>query len=143
MTTVNEYLESLPPVDRQTLSGVRDTINKNIPKGYEEMMQGKFIAWVVPLSRLPKTYNGHALQYVALAKQKNYYTLYMLVPYGDPVERKRFEEGFKKAGKKLDMGKSCVHFKTLDDLPLDVIGDSIARVPMEAYVKRYEASRKR
>jgi hypothetical protein len=139
MSTVTEYLESLPENDRQTLSAVRSTIKENLPKGYEEIFYGgKYIAYVIPLARFPKTYNGHPLQYVALAKQKNYYTLYMMVPYGDPKELARFKEGFAKAGKKLDMGKSCVHFKKLDDLPLDVIGESVARFPVDEYIRRYE-----
>ena len=81
MTSVNAYLESLPDDDRKVLSRVMDTIRKNLPKGYEETTYGnKFIAYVIPLSRYPKTYNGHALQYVSLAKQKNFFTLYMMGP---------------------------------------------------------------
>jgi len=139
MSDVTDYLDSLPAEDKKVLSAVRKTIRKNLPKGYEETLYyGKYITYVIPLSRYPKTYNKHPLSYVGLTKQKNYYTLYMMVPYGDPKELARFKEGFAKAGKKLDMGKSCVHFKKLDDLPLDVIGESVARYPVDEYIKRYE-----
>lgn len=139
MSDVTEYLDSLPDEDRKVLSTVRKTIRKNLPKGYEETLYyGKYITYVIPLSRFPKTYNGHPLSYVGLAKQKNYYTLYMMVPYGDPKELARFKEGFAQAGKKLDMGKSCVHFTKIDDLPLDVIGESVARYPVDEYIRRYE-----
>lgn len=143
MTTVARFLESFSEDERKTLSTVMDTIRRNLPKGYEETTYGKFIAYVIPLSRYPKTYNGHALQYVSLARQKNFYTLYMLGAYGDPATRKHLEDGFEKAGKKLDMGKSCVHFKTVDDLPLDVIGENIARIPVDKFIKAYEDSRRK
>ena len=142
-TTVDGFLASLPANEREVMSTVRDTVRKNLPAGYEEMMHGRFITYVVPLSRLPKTYNGHPLWYLGLGIQKNYYTIHMLAAYGDPKERARIENGFKKAGKKLDMGKGCLRFKKLEDLPLDVIGESVAAVPSERYVKAYEASRKK
>jgi uncharacterized protein DUF1801 len=138
-TTVNGYLDGLSAEQRRVLSAVRDTIRKNLPSGYEEVMQGKIIAYVVPLSRLPNTYNGHPLWYVALAMQKNYYTVHMMAPYGSPRELAKIQAGFKKAGKKLDMGKACIRFKKLEDLPLEVIGKSVAGVPAEEYIRRYIA----
>ena len=137
--TVDEYLATLPETQQSVLARVRDTVRKNLPKGYEEVMYGKFIAYVIPLSRFSKTYNGHPLQYVALAAQKNYYSLYLMVPYGDSGELAQLRDGFRKAGKKLDMGKSCVRFKKLDDLPLDVIGESIARTSVDDYIRKYES----
>lgn len=142
-TPVDEYLASLPDNQRAVLEPVRETVRNNLPKGYQEVMQGKFIAYVIPLSRYPKTYNGHALQYAALAAQKNYYALYLMVPYGDEKELAQLQNGFKKAGKKLDMGKSCIRFRKLEDLPLDVIGKAIARTPPKAFIRQYEASRKK
>ena len=135
--TVNSYLAGLPAEQRKVLSAVRDTIRKKLPSGYEEVLQGKFISYVVPLSRFPKTYNGQPLWYVALTVQKNYYTFYMMAPYGSPKELAKIQTGFKKAGKKLDMGKACIRFKKLEDLPLDVIGESVAGVPAEEYIRRY------
>jgi len=142
-TSVNGYLTSLPADQRKVVSVVRETIRKNLPPGYKEMMQGKFISYVIPLSRLPDTYNGHALMYAALAVQKNYYSVHLLAAYGSPKELGKIQEGFKKAGKKLDMGKACIRFKKLDDLPLDVIGESVARVPAEEYIRRYESVKRK
>jgi uncharacterized protein DUF1801 len=141
--SVSDYLAGLSVDDRKVMSTVRDTIRKNLPAGYEEIMHGRFIAYVIPLSRLPKTYNGQPLWYIGLGIQKNYYTIHMLAAYMDPKGRALIEDGFKKAGKKLDMGKGCLRFKKIEDLPLDVIAKSVASVPSEGYVKRYESSRKK
>jgi Domain of unknown function (DU1801). len=143
LPAVGDLLDELPAEKRKVVSAVRDAIRKNLPPGYEEVVHGKVIAYVVPLTRLPKTYNGHPLWYAALAAQKNYFTVHLMTAYGDAKELAFIREGFKKSGKKLDMGKACIRFKSLEDLPLDVIGNSIARVPMDAYVDRYEASRRK
>jgi len=142
-TSVDEYLAGLPENQRAVLEPVRDTVRQNLPKGYEEVMQGKFIAYVIPLSRYPKTYNGHALQYVALAAQKNYYALYLMAPYGDEKELAQLRNGFEKAGKKLDMGKSCIRFRKLEDLPLDVIAESVARTSVDDYIRGYESVKRK
>ena len=142
-TSVDEYLAGLPENQRAVLEPVRDTIRKNLPNGYQEVIQGKFITYVIPLSRYPKTYNRQPLQYVALAPQKNYYTLYMMVPYADEKELAQLQNGFKKAGKKLDMGKSCIRFKKLEDLPLDVIGESVARTSVDDYIRGYESAKRK
>ncbi len=101
------------------------------------------IAYQVPLATLPDTYNGQPLCYAALAVQKNFNTLYLMVPYGHKEQRAELEAAFKDAGKKLDMGKSCVHFKSADDLPLPAIGKLIAAVSVDKYVKAYQESRKK
>lgn len=141
--TVDDFLAGLPPDDRKVMSTVRDTVRKNLPTGYEEILQGRFISYVIPLSRFPKTHNKQPIWYIALAIQKNYYTVHMMAAYGDPKSLALIQNGFKKAGKKLDMGMACIRFKKLEDLPLDVIGKSVASVPAEGYIRRYEASRKK
>jgi hypothetical protein len=143
MPSVDDYLAGLPPDDRRVMSAVRDTIRKNLPTGYEEILQGRFVSYVIPLSRFPKTHNKQPLWYIALAIQKNYYVVHMMAAYGDSKSLARIQDGFKKAGKKLDMGKACIRFKKLEDLPLDVIGESVASVPAEGYIRFYEASRKK
>ncbi|HEV8124526.1 MAG TPA: DUF1801 domain-containing protein [Gemmatimonadales bacterium] len=142
-TTVKEYLDRLPEATRKTLARVRQVVNKNLPGGYRETMAYGMIGWGVPLSRLPNTYNGLPLCYAGLAAQKNYNSLYLLAAYGDPRQKAKLVEGFKKAGKKLDMGKSCIHFRTVEDLPLDTIAEVVASIPAEAYIKVYENSRRR
>jgi hypothetical protein len=141
--TVDQYLASLSAERRRVLSEVRDVVRRNLPKGFEESMRGGAITYEVPLARYPKTYNTKPLSYAALAAQKNYYALYLMSVYGDPGRERSFRSAFEKAGKKLDMGKSCVRFKRLEDLPLDVIGQTIASMTPDEYIAKYEASRSR
>jgi hypothetical protein len=137
--TVDEYLQSLPPDRRAALSAVRDVINARIPPGFEEAMGYGMMGWQVPLSRYPDTYNGMPLAYAGLAAQKHYNALYLMTVYGHHPTEEWFKAAFAKAGKKLDMGKSCVRWKTLDDLPLDVIGELVSRVTVDEYIARVEA----
>ncbi|HEX7182659.1 MAG TPA: DUF1801 domain-containing protein [Thermoanaerobaculia bacterium] len=142
-TTVDGYLEELPEDRREVVSAVRQVILRNLPAGYRESMNWGMISYEIPLERYPETYNGQPLGYAALAAQKSHYALYLTCVYQDPEQESRLREEFRKAGKKLDMGKSCLRFKKLDDLPLDVIGKVIASNPPEAFIASYEASRKR
>jgi hypothetical protein len=102
-------------------------------------MQFGMIGWCIPLSRYPDTYNGQPAGIAALAAQKNYFALYLMTVYGDAVTSAWFHSEYKKTGKKLDMGKSCLRFKSADDLPLDLIGKLIARVTPEQYIARIDA----
>jgi hypothetical protein len=140
-TTVDAYLAELPEERRAIVSAVRDLIVRNLPRGYKEMIGYGAINYGIPLADYPDTYNKQPLCYAALAAQKNHYSLYLMNVYsGDQEDALR--EGFRNAGKKLDMGKSCVRFKKLDDLPLDVIAQVIASTPSKAFIGRYEAIRK-
>lgn len=141
--TVKGFLAELPPDRKAAIEAVRAVILKNLPAGYEETAQWGMISYVVPLSRYPNTYNGQALAIASLASQKNYMSLYLMGVYGHKPTEEWFRKEFAASGKKLDMGKSCVRFKKLDDLPLDVIGKVIARVPVDAYLRVYESSRKK
>ena len=132
--TAGEYLASLPEERRDAIAAVRSVILDNLPAGFEEGMQYGMLSYQVPLSVLPDTYNGQAASIACLASQKGYMSLYLMGVYTDPDRRRRFEQAFKKAGKKLDMGKSCVRFKRVEDLPLNVIGDTIGSIGMEEYV---------
>jgi hypothetical protein len=142
-STVDEYLAELPPERRSVVASVRDLVRRNLPEGYRETMNWGMISYEIPLERYPKTYNKQPLGYAALAAQKNNYTLYLNHIYQDGEGKKWLETEFKKAGKKLDMGKSCLHFKRLDDLPLDVIAKVIASTPPEKFIEQYEANRPR
>jgi hypothetical protein len=139
--TVEGYLNGLPPERAAAIAAVREVILKNLPPGYEEAFGYGMIVYQVPFSTLPDTYNGQPLCYAGLTSQKNYMSLYLMNVYGHKETEQWFRKAFKDAGKKLDMGKSCVHFKSLDDLPLDVIAATIARTSMAAYVRAYRASR--
>ena len=140
-TTVEEYLDGLSPERREAVSVVRQTVLPNLPDGYEEMMDFGMIAYVVPLARVPKTYNGHPLMYAAISSEKNYVSVHLMNVYADPETTQWFVERYNATGKKLDMGKSCVRFRKLEDLPLDLIGEAVARTPMEEWIAVYEASR--
>ena len=141
--TVDEYLAELPEARREDVGGLRNIILDNLPEGYGETMQYGMISYIIPLERYPKTYNGQPLAIFSLASQKNYISLYLMNVYSDRETESWFVEGFRASGKKLNMGKSCVRFKSLDHLPLDLIGKAIARTPVDEFIERYEASRRR
>ena len=101
------------------------------------------ISYEVPLAVQPDTYNGKPLMYAALASQKRHMAVYLSGVYADPVVRQDFENAYRATGKRFDMGKSCVRFRRLDDLPLDLVGDAIARYPMNAFVDLYHHARRR
>ena len=142
-TSVAQYLEELPDDRRAAIAAVRSVILKNLPAGYEERISFGLISNEVPLSLFATTYNKQPLSYVALAAQKKYNAIYMMRVYGDKVQEKKLRDAFKKAGKRLDMGKSCIRFKTADDLPLDTIGELVASTPAKTWIAIFEASRKR
>ena len=139
--TVEEYLDELTDDRRETVEAVRDVVNSNLPDGYEETVQFGMISYVVPLERYPKTYNRQALQYAALASQKNYVSLYLMNVYGNEETERWFVDRYRASGKRLDMGKACVRFKSIDDLPLDLIGETIARTPVDDFIALYEKAR--
>ena len=139
--SVEEYLVALPEDRREAITVIREVILKNLPKGYEEGMQWGMPSYFVPLSAYPAGYNCQSdqpLPFVGLASQKNHMAFYGFCIYMDEELKIRFVEDWKKTGKKLDMGKSCVRFKKLEDVPLQVIGDAVKRVPMKKYIKQYE-----
>jgi uncharacterized protein YdhG (YjbR/CyaY superfamily) len=142
-TTVAQYLASLEPERRKVIAAVRKTVRAHLPKGYVEAMNWGMIAYEIPLRRYPETYNGQPLMYAALAAQKNNFALYMTGSYGDPKFATWMRNAYKKAGLKLDMGKSCLRFKRLEDLPLDVIGEAIGRLSVDDYIRRYEKVKKK
>jgi hypothetical protein len=139
--TVDAYLASLPSDRRSAISRVRDLVLRSLPEGYVEGMGYGMINYSIPLSRYPNTYNGQALCYIGLAAQKNFNAIYLMGVYSDPVRTKRFTDGFAKAGKKLDIGKSCVRFKSPDDLALEAIAETIAGLPVDGFIALYERSR--
>ena len=137
--TVDEYLLSLPEERREAISKVRKVILQNLPDGYEESMNWGMISYEVPLSTCPDTYNGQPLTYAALASQKNHMAVYLSGIYMDEAAREKFESDYKATGKKFDVGKSCVRFRKLDDLPLPVIGEAIRYLPADEFVARVKA----
>ena len=139
--TVDAYLASLPDDRRAAISTVRDLVLRNLPDGYVEGMGFGMINYSIPLSRYPNTYNGQALCYIGLAAQKNFNAIYLMGVYGDTARAKKFTDAFAKAGKKLDIGKSCVRFKSPNDLALDAIAETIAGLSVDAFIDIFERSR--
>ena len=141
--SVAAYLKELPPERREVIAAVRKMVKKSLPKGYVEAMNWGMIAYEIPLSRYPKTYNGQPLAYVALAAQKNYYSLYLNSVYASSDAEIELRRAFAKAGKTLDMGKCCVRFKRLADLEMEALAKTIASTSVDDYIALYEARRRR
>lgn len=139
--SVEDYLRELPEDRRQAISKVREVISENLPKGFVECMQYGMIGYVIPLEDYPDTYNGQPLGLAALASQKNHMAVYLSNIYADKEDEKWFTEEYKKTGKKMDVGKSCVRFKKLEDLPLELIGKAVARTSKAEFIKNYEEGR--
>ncbi len=139
--TPEAYLAELPPERREIVSRVRDLVNANIPQGYAERMNWGMIAWELPLERYPATNNGQPLAYAGLAAQKNHFALYLNCIYASEERTQRLKEAFAAAGKKLDMGKSCVRFNKAEDLAEDALAEAIRSVPPDAFIAEYERSR--
>jgi len=139
--TVEEYLRSLPADRRAAISTVRATILAHLPAGYEERMGYGMIAYVVPHTLYPAGYHCDPkmpLMLANLGSQKNHMAMYLMTVYGDPATEKWFRQAWTATGKKLDMGKACVRFRKIEDVPLAVIGQLIARVPVKEYIARME-----
>ena len=139
--SVEQYLTELPEDRRKEIESVRQVILENLPEGYEEAMNWGMISYQVPLETYPDTYNGQPLMYAALASQKNHMSLYLTGIYMDEETKEGFEEAYRATGKRYDVGKSCVRFRKLDDLPLPLIGESIAAMDVDAFVARAEEIR--
>lgn len=136
--SVEDYLSRVSDAHRPALARVRDLFTKHVPAGFEEGILYGMIGWYVPPERYGHTYNGQPVGLAALASQKNYMALYLTGVYDDPAVTKWFTDSFAAAGKKLDMGKSCLRFRRLDDLPLDVIAAVAGRLSVDDLIATHE-----
>jgi len=141
--SVSKFLAQLPPARRREIGRVRALIREHLPAGYEEVVSKHMLVYQVPLGRYSDTYNGQPLWYIALASEKSYLSLHLMSIYGDPVQSQRLKDGFRSTGKKLDMGKACIHFENVDDLPSDVVGGIIASMPVDRWIEIAQAARRR
>ena len=142
-TTVGDYLAELPEDRRAAMEAVRAVILANLDEDYEEGMQYGMIGYYVPHRVYAAGYHcdpKQPLPFVCLASQKNYMSLYMMSVYGDSKLATWFASAWAKTGKKLDMGKSCIRFKKVENLALDVIGEAIRRQPVAKHIKYYEST---
>jgi uncharacterized protein YdhG (YjbR/CyaY superfamily) len=141
--TVSAYLSELSEERRAMIETVRQVILDHLPEGYEEAVTYGMITYQVPLATYPDTYNKKPLMYAAIASQKRHVSLYLTPIYMDEDRREAFEAAYAATGKRYDAGKSCVRFRSLDDLPLDLIGETIASMEVEAFIDAMEAMRAR
>ena len=140
--TPDEYIASLPEDRRESVSAIREAVNKNLPKGFKECIAYGMIGWVVPLETYPAGYHCNPklpLGFMNLASQKNYISLHSLCLYGSTEQLDWFEKEWPKhSSRKLDMGKGCIRFKHMDDIPLDLIGKLAKRVTPKQWIETYE-----
>jgi hypothetical protein len=147
--TVEEYLSELPPDRRAAVEAVRQVILKNLDKDYEEGMNYGMIGYYVPHRLYPAGYHCDPklpLPFAGLASQKNYMAIYLMSVCDCGTSAKNpgaegawFRKAWLSTGKKLDMGKSCIRFRKLEELPLELIGQAIRRVPAKKHIRRMEA----
>ena len=139
----DDWLGALPEPQRETARRARALVNRAMPRGYVETPAPGMVTWVVPLSRYPRTYNGQPLAYVALAARRTGCVLYLTGIYQDPAGDARLREAYAQAGRKIDLGKSCLRFKRFDDLHAEAVAAEIARLPVDAFLAQHEAARAR
>jgi len=137
---IETYLADLSDDRRELIEEVRQVILDNLPEGYEEAFNWGMITYQVPLEIYPDTYNKKPLMYAALASQKNHISLYLTGIYSDDEAKREFEQAYKATGKRYDVGKSCVRFRRLDDLPLPLIGETIASLSVDEFIDRFKAA---
>lgn len=139
---VEEYLEELDEEKRNVISKVRDVVLENLPEGYKETMNWGMISYEVPLSTYSDTYNDKPLMFAGLAAQKNHYSLYLTPVYQSEALKRWLLKQFEEENKKIDMGKSCLRFKKIDDLPIKAVGQLIKRITVQKFIDIYEESKK-
>lgn len=141
-TTVKEYLDELPSERVESFNKLRTIILKNIPKGFEERMSYGMIGYVVPHKLYPKGYHCDPklpLPFMALGSQKNFIALHHMGIYGNPKLLEWFVNEYPKHSKaKLDMGKGCIRFKKMDDIPYKLIGELMKKVNVKDYIAKHE-----
>lgn len=133
-TTVEQYLGELPDDRREAIEQVRQEILANLPDGVIETMNWGMITYEVPLATFPDTYNKKPLQFAALASQKNHMAVYLPTLYADPELMEWFTAEYKATDKKPDIGKSCVRFKKIDQLPVELIGQVVGKGTLDDFL---------
>ena len=138
-----EYLEGLPDDRRELVEALLTTIRENLDPRFEEGMQYRMPAFFLPHSEYEWGYHCDPKQpvpFASVANQKNAVSLYLFCTYLDEEEKARFVEEWKATGNRLDMGKSCVRIKKLEQVPLEVVGNAIRRMTADRFIERYDSS---
>ncbi len=142
ISTVQEYLQNLPEERINAIESLRNIIKKNLPKGFEECISYGMIGYSVPHSLYPKGYHCDpkiALPFLSIASQKNFIAVYHMGIYADTNLLQWFTHKYPNHSKaKLDMGKSCIRFKKMDQIPFDLIGALAAKMTPQQWIELYE-----
>ena len=144
--TVKEILINLPEERVVPFNKLHDVIVKNLPKGFEPGMSYGGLGYVVPHTLYPAGYHckpSEPLPFAGIASQKDSINFYHMGIYADPQLMKWFVAEYPKHSKqKLDMGKSCIRFKKLDDIPYKLIGELMKKMSAKEWIEKYEAELK-
>lgn len=146
-TSPEDYISQVPDKRQETLKKLRKVINDNLPKGFEEGMQYKMIGYYVPHSIYPNGYHCDPktpLPFMSFASQKNSVNLYHMGIYAKKELLDWFVSEYPKHCKrKLDMGKSCIRFKKMDEIPFELIGELTKKMSSEEWIDVYESALKK
>lgn len=141
VATPEEYLQSLPEDRKMAIGELRKVILKNLPKGFEEVMGYGMLGYVIPHKMYPKGYHCNPelpVPFINIASQKNFVALYHMGIYADPRLLNWFTSEYPKHCKtKLDMGKSCIRFKKMDQIPYKLIGELAQKVTPKDWLELY------
>ncbi len=142
--TVDEYVTRLEPDRQAVLAPVVELVRSALQPGFEEALAHGMPTWSVPLARLPQTYNGEPLMYAGVAAQKRHSSLYLMGLYADPGSDRseEFRRRWTASGRRLDLGKSCLRFRTLADLDVDLLRETLGALSVDEFVALYERSRR-
>ncbi|WP_300690948.1 DUF1801 domain-containing protein [Chryseobacterium sp.] len=145
--SIEDYISKIPEERQDAFKKLFDTIHSNLPDGFEENLSYGMLGWAVPLKTYPEGYHctpGTALPFINLASQKNFIALYHMGLYSRPEILNWFVEEYPKhSRKKLDMGKSCVRFKKVEDIPFELIGELSRKMTVEDWIAIYESKYKK
>ncbi|MCK8059178.1 MULTISPECIES: DUF1801 domain-containing protein [unclassified Fusibacter] len=142
-SNIKEYLSQLPEDRRVVLENLRTVILEHLPEGFKETLSYNMIGYVVPHSIYPKGYHTDPtlpLPFINLGSQKNYIAIYHMGIYADQQLHDWFVTEYAKRCKyKLDMGKSCIRLKRMDDIPYDLIGELVEKITVDEWVTSYDS----
>lgn len=145
--SIEDYISKIPEERQEIFKKIFDTINDNLPKGFINNISYGMVGWAVPLETYPAGYHctpGSPLPFMALASQKNFIAFYHMGMYAKPELLNWFVEEFPKHSKrKLDMGKSCVRFKKMDNIPVELLAEVSKKMTVEDWINTYESNFKK
>jgi hypothetical protein len=145
VSSVTEYIQAIPEDRQPIISHLRDVFGANLPDGFEETIQYKMLTYVIPLSLYPNGYlnkKDTPLPFISIASQKHHIAVYHMGLYMNQEVLSWFEEAYQtRVGHKLDMGKSCIRFKKMDQIPYTLLGELAQKITPEDFIKQYEEAR--